>query len=210
MGANAQTSVPAFTAGQVLTAQQQTEINTGVPVFATTADRDAAFGGTGEKTLAEGQACYIEAAPQRLEVYNGTAWVDFDLAGTSFTPTFTNLTVGNGTLAAKYHRFGSFVYVEVRLTWGSTTAITGSVDMTFPFTSTTYVSGHFMGMTRYIDSGSSQYIGTMVYINTTTIRWQRQTTAGTVEIRGAEISAAAPFTWTTNDIMTCQYMYEAA
>ena len=60
MGANAQTSVPAFTAGQVLTAQQQTEINTGIPVFATTITRDAAFGGSGEKTLAEGQYAYIE------------------------------------------------------------------------------------------------------------------------------------------------------
>jgi hypothetical protein len=51
MGANAQTSVPAFVTGQVLTAQQQTEINTGIPVFATSVERDAAFGGTGEKTL---------------------------------------------------------------------------------------------------------------------------------------------------------------
>ena len=48
MGANAQLAVPSFTAGQVLTAQQQTEINTGIPVFATTVTRDAAFGGGGE------------------------------------------------------------------------------------------------------------------------------------------------------------------
>lgn len=61
MGANAQTAVPVFTAGQILTAQQQTEINTGIPVFATTVTRDAAFGGAGEKTLAEGQFAYIEA-----------------------------------------------------------------------------------------------------------------------------------------------------
>jgi hypothetical protein len=60
MGANAQTSVPVFTSGQVLTAQQQTEINTGIPVFATSVERDAAFGGTGEKTLAEGQFAFLE------------------------------------------------------------------------------------------------------------------------------------------------------
>jgi hypothetical protein len=47
--ANTQTSVPVFTSGQVLTAQQQTEINTGIPVFADSTARDAAFGGTGEK-----------------------------------------------------------------------------------------------------------------------------------------------------------------
>jgi hypothetical protein len=49
MGVNQQTSVPAFTVGQVLTAQQQTEINTGVPVFADTTARDAAFGSSGRK-----------------------------------------------------------------------------------------------------------------------------------------------------------------
>ena len=73
MGANAQISVPAFTIGQVLTAQQQTEINTGVPVFATTTTRDAAFGGTGEKVLAQGQLAYIEASDV-VQYYNGTTW----------------------------------------------------------------------------------------------------------------------------------------
>lgn len=73
MGANAQTAVPAFTAGQVLTAAQQTQINTGIPVFATTVTRDAAFGGTGEKTLAEGQFAYIEAT-NTTQYYDGAAW----------------------------------------------------------------------------------------------------------------------------------------
>lgn len=73
MGANAQTAVPAFTAGQVLTAAQMTQINTGVPVFATTTTRDAAFGGAGEKTLAQGQLCYIEAEG-KVYVYTGSAW----------------------------------------------------------------------------------------------------------------------------------------
>jgi hypothetical protein len=73
MGANAQTEVPAFTPGQVLTAAQQTQINTGVPVFATTVTRDAAFGGAGEKTLAEGQFAYIEAT-NTTQYYDGAAW----------------------------------------------------------------------------------------------------------------------------------------
>jgi hypothetical protein len=75
MGANAQIAVPAFTAGQVLTATQQTQINTGIPVFATTVTRDAAFGGTGEKVLAQGQYAYIEATSS-LMVYSGSAWID--------------------------------------------------------------------------------------------------------------------------------------
>jgi len=70
---NTQTSVPAFVAAQVLTAQQQTEINTGIPVFATTVTRDAAFGGAGEKALAEGQFAYIEAT-NTTQYYDGAAW----------------------------------------------------------------------------------------------------------------------------------------
>jgi hypothetical protein len=73
MGVNAQIEVPAFTAGQVLTAAEMTQINTGIPVFATTVTRDAAFGGAGEKVLAEGQFAYIEAT-NTTQYYDGAAW----------------------------------------------------------------------------------------------------------------------------------------
>lgn len=73
MGLNAQTTVPAFTAGQILTAAQQTNINTGIPVFADTTARDAAFGGTGEKVLAEGQFAYLENT-NTTQYYDGSAW----------------------------------------------------------------------------------------------------------------------------------------
>jgi hypothetical protein len=71
--ANTQTSVPVFTAGQVLTAAQQTEINTGIPVFADSTARDAAFGGTGEKTLAEGQFAFLEDT-DATQYYDGSTW----------------------------------------------------------------------------------------------------------------------------------------
>ena len=71
--ANTQTTVPLFVANQVLTAaQQNTSAGTGVPVFATTVTRDAAFGGS-NKALAEGQLCYIEAS-NVVQYYDGAAW----------------------------------------------------------------------------------------------------------------------------------------
>lgn len=74
MGANAQTVVPVFTTGQILTSAAVTQINTGIPVFATTVTRDAAFGSAGEKTLAQGQFAFIEAT-NTTQYYNGSAWV---------------------------------------------------------------------------------------------------------------------------------------
>jgi len=71
--ANTQTTVPLFVANAVLTASQQNlSAGTGVPVFATTVTRDAAFGGS-NKALAEGQLCYIEAS-DIVQYYTGSAW----------------------------------------------------------------------------------------------------------------------------------------
>ena len=76
MGANAQTTVPTFVASQVLTADQLNQsARTGVPVFAGTTQRDAAFGGAGEKTLAEGQLCYLEST-NKVQYYDGAAWAN--------------------------------------------------------------------------------------------------------------------------------------
>ena len=141
MGANAQTTVPTFTAGEVLTAAQQNQsARTGVPVFATTITRDAGFGGTGEKTLAEGQLCYVEGTG--LQSYNGSSWVTWGTAPSSgalvriagetaftsasqvdvdncFTSTYTNyvvqLTITGGTATGS---------VWMRLRVGGTTATT--------------------------------------------------------------------------------------
>ena len=48
------------------------------------------------------------------------------LAWTSYTPTFTNLTLNNGTIDFKYVQIGKTVHVRGLLTWGSTTSATAS------------------------------------------------------------------------------------
>jgi hypothetical protein len=93
MGANAVTTVPVYTAGEVLTAADLNITNSGIPVFATTTTRDAAFGGTGEKTLAEGQFAYIEATDQ-TQYYSGSSWLALggklgQVVSTTKTDTFT-------------------------------------------------------------------------------------------------------------------------
>ena len=111
MGVNAQTAVPVFTTGQVLTAEQVTQINTGVPVFATTTTRDAAFGGTGEKTLAQGQLCYLEST-NVVQYYNGSAWATLApttsgltyITGASFT-TAATVSMAAGVFTSTYQNY---------------------------------------------------------------------------------------------------------
>lgn len=73
MGANATTFVPTYVAGEILTAADLNVTNSGIPVFADSTARDAAFGGTGEKVLAEGQYAYLEST-NATQYYDGSAW----------------------------------------------------------------------------------------------------------------------------------------
>jgi hypothetical protein len=73
MGANAVTTVPVYVAGEVLTAADLNITNSGIPVFADSTARTAAFGGTGEKVLAEGQYAYLES-DNSTSFWNGSAW----------------------------------------------------------------------------------------------------------------------------------------
>ena len=133
MGANAQTSVPAFTAGQVLTAAQVTQINTGIPVFASSTERDAAFGGTGEKTLAEGQMAYLEDTDE-TQYYDGTSWGPVSAGGltlvsrTTIGSAVSTVTVSNA-FSADYDNYkilisGGVASAEgyLKLTFGATTS----------------------------------------------------------------------------------------
>lgn len=139
MGANAQTSVPAFTAGQVLTAAQMTQINTGVPVFADSTARTAAFGGTGEKTLAQGQLSYLES-DGKVYVYSGTAWVSissvtkvdrFTASGTWTVPAGVTYAVahirgGGGGVGITYASAGDGGNSSVAFASGTVTANGGT------------------------------------------------------------------------------------
>jgi hypothetical protein len=128
MGANAQTAVPTFSASQVLTAaQQNNSARTGVPVFASTTTRNAAFGGS-NKTLAEGQLCYVEGTG--LQTYNGTAWVTWGaaptsgglvyLTGATFT-TQTTVSLPTDTFNTTYRNYRAIFDITAATTTGNIT-----------------------------------------------------------------------------------------
>ena len=159
MGANAQTTVPTFTLGQVLEASQLNQsARTGVPVFAGTTERDAAFGGTGEKTLAEGQLCYLEST-NVVQYYDGSNWATVGpttaatpglelVSATTIGSTVATVTV-TGAFSSTYDNYlvkleggVASTSLNLRLTLGSTT--TGY-----------YYAGPFMQYTSATVSGQN-------------------------------------------------------
>jgi len=137
MGVNAQTTVPAFVAGEVLTAAEMTQVNTGIPVFATTVTRDAAFGGAGEKVLAQGQYAHIEAT-NALQVYTGSAWTNFNSGSMVL---ITAQTIGTAVNAVTVSSAFSSTYDNYFVTVSGGSASTGCrADLTFGATATGYYS----------------------------------------------------------------------
>jgi hypothetical protein len=93
MGANAQTKVPTFAAAEVLTAANTNLLSNGIPVFSGTATRNDAFGGSGEKVLAEGQFAYLEDS-NTTQFYDGSSWLGLggkigQVVSTTKTDSFT-------------------------------------------------------------------------------------------------------------------------
>lgn len=122
-----------FTSGSILTAAQ---VNTylmdqAVMRFATTSARDAAFGGAGEPTLAEGMTCYVDA-DDSLYIYNGTSWINQGsglvlVSSTTIGSAVSSVTVSNA-FSSTYDNYkvlisggvGSASTIELRLTFGAT------------------------------------------------------------------------------------------
>ena len=212
MGANAQTSVPTFTASQVLTAQQMNDsARTGVPVAATTVTRDALFGGSGEKVLAEGQLCYVEGTAGGLQMYDGSAWINLGTGKwQTWTPTYVNLTPGNGTVTSRYIQIGKFVYCWYRLVFGSTSVIANAPRISIPVTASGVTTEHIQcGLATLTDSGTTNYYGPVTFQNNSTIIVQTFNVAGTYPTL-ATVTATVPMTWTTNDDLAAFWFYEAA
>jgi len=110
MGANAVTTVPVYVAGEVLTAADLNITNSGIPVFASSVERDASFGGTGEKTLAEGQFAYLETG-NVTQYYDGATWQSVGttpglvyLTGASFSAV-ASVSAPNSTFTSSYKNF---------------------------------------------------------------------------------------------------------
>jgi hypothetical protein len=126
---------------------------------------------------------------------------------TSYTPTFTNWTVGNGTVVARYQQIGKTINLFFTFTFGTTSAFTGSPpNFTLPFTGAREL-GRVVN-TNLRDAGVIDQPG-LSYANTASVFIGIQNVSGTYPFAN-DVSATVPFTWTTNDVIICSLTYEAA
>lgn len=139
----------------------------------------------------------------------GGAWL-------SWTPTFTNFSLGNGTInTAKYTQVGKTVRFKIRITLGSTSSVSGVITMSMPVTAAsdevTPSSQPFtlVGIGTILDSGTTQYSAYLNVASTTTLTLLSENAASTSS-QPQNTSATVPMTWATSDAFYVRGSYEAA
>lgn len=137
----------------------------------------------------------------------GSSW-----AWTSYIPTFTNFTIGNGTVTASYTQIGRTIFARGFVTLGTTSAMAVQPIMSLPVTSSSsiYVSDRSpLGTSSLNDTGTAEYESTVKWKTSTTAALWALNAAGTYATN-ANINSTAPFTWTSTDTFSWSISYEAA
>lgn len=127
----------------------------------------------------------------------------------NWTPSLNNLSKGNGTEVARYMRIGNLIVGYYSLTFGSTSAMGTTPSVDVPVTPASGVSSMPVGTCRFEDVGTASYFGQLQTNGTTTLFPRVSNTSGTYLVNNS-LTATVPFTWTTNDVFSFEFAYEAA
>lgn len=139
----------------------------------------------------------------------GDAW-------TSYTPTWTNVTLGTSpTQASAYMNAGKLYIVRISLTLGTGGALTGAPEFTLPngvsFNSN-YSDFARLGWGSAVDA--SPLTANIIHISPSPstnarARFYATDVSGTY-LSAVNMSATVPWTWTTSDRLLGQFVFEAA
>jgi hypothetical protein len=124
---------------------------------------------------------------------------------TTYTPTLTNITKGNGEVTARHLKIGKLVTVFFKFKMGSTSAMGTDPSFTLPYTPATDSIAYL----AYIqDSGTATYVG-YGNLNESSIFFYNNQVSGTYSTY-TSITSSAPMSWTTNDSIQLYATYEEA
>jgi hypothetical protein len=143
----------------------------------------------------------------------GLAWAAASSGFTyaAYTPTFTNFSLGNGTInVARWAQSGKLVHVYGQVTLGSTSSVSGNITLSLPATASSSIVGiNAVGNVTFGDDGVGSFGGLVRLQSTTTLRLDVLGASGTyTTVVGS--SSTVPMTWTNLDDFRFSLVYEAA
>lgn len=124
-------------------------------------------------------------------------------AWTSYTPSDSAITLGNGVRTAAYMRMGRTIFFRYKFTLGTTSAIGAGAAVGLPVASAAIEQ---TVPALFHDTGTRAWPGVArVDAVSTTTAFLAQTSGG-----DGSVTSTTPFTWTTGDFIVVSGSYEAA
>lgn len=145
--------------------------------------------------------------PAKLTAGTGAGW-----SWSSWTPSWTNLTVGNGVANCKYIQVGKQVTCRFSFVLGTTSAVGTAIFFTLPVTAVSYPNiandVDVIG-TGWISAAAVLGKALFVIADTTTARIYTEGAASTY-VNPTDITASVPGVWANGSIISGTFTYEAA
>jgi hypothetical protein len=143
--------------------------------------------------------------PAKLLAGTGSSWT-----WQSWTPTYTNFTIGNGaTQYAKYIQIGKTVHFRLQFNLGSTSSVSGIIGFSLPVTANSDLAdaNDFpLCAGQLSDATGNRWNPSVAFGTTTRLDIYYWNSSSNI----TNTSSTAPFTWATNDLIAISGTYEAA
>jgi hypothetical protein len=170
-------------------------MNQAVMTFATAAARDAAL-----TVPTEGMTAYLQDTNVQT-TYDGAAWViSANIAAwTTWTPTYTGISVGNGTASAHYQQIGKTVRFRLAFALGTTSGVAAAGNQfTLPIAPLVNAAGSAI---YYDASATAIYAGSA---------WMQTDNHCSLGAATGSLTNTVPFTWASTDQLIVSGTYDVA
>ena len=125
---------------------------------------------------------------------------------TTWTPTLSGMTLGNGTTVARYCQIGKTVFFGFYISFGSTSSTTGDFSITMPINPSSVA---LMNISS-VAANAGSYYPMVPFGYATNQVFVRASNASSTYGIGTALSSTIPFTWTTNSFLQIAGSYEVA
>jgi len=129
----------------------------------------------------------------------------------TWTPTYTNITKGNGVEVARYQQAGKTVVIHYSLKFGSSTTIDGSnptVSLPVNAHSSYILTHNVVGDSYYFDDDApGSFFGVTILQTVSTMKPAMHWVVATYS-QPRFLTATIPYTWAVDDILYISATYE--
>lgn len=122
-------------------------------------------------------------------------------AWSTWSPTYTGITIGNATVVARYQQYGKTIFGDFLMTVGSTTTFSATtLAVSLPVTP--HDAGAALGVAMFLDASPvARTIG---------IAFESSGAASFLTSAGSLVTNTVPQTWAVSDSLRFEFKYEAA